>query len=136
MAERRERGRASDADACDEQLTEYLGGDGGDIADRVEEAFGTVDPFRRMSNGVRTVTEALALVSTDPSDYPPGTEIVWLKDRGEVRGGRAAAEEVEMPSGRPSEKPNVERSNVEGLSERPSQGAQLCSLAAGIGRTY
>ena len=71
MAERRERGRASDPDACDEQLTEYLGGDGGDIADRVDEAFGTVDPFRRMVNGLRTVTEALALVSTDPSDYPP-----------------------------------------------------------------
>ena len=30
-----------------------------------------VDPFRRMPNGIRTVTEALSMVSTDPADYPP-----------------------------------------------------------------
>ena len=31
----------------------------------------TVDPFRRIPNGMKTVMEALQMVSTDPADYPP-----------------------------------------------------------------
>ena len=60
----------ADAVACEEALAEYLGG-GDEVGDRVEAAYGPVDPFRRLPNGIHSITESLALVSTDPNDYPP-----------------------------------------------------------------
>ena len=60
----------ADAQAYEEALTEYLGG-GDAVAERVEASFGPVDPFRRLPHGIQSVVEALAQVSTDPSEYPP-----------------------------------------------------------------